>query len=116
MAKNNNNNPPVEVRIEIDGLDVTAMPGKHSAELDRLLEQRGAESFVFIPLSKLNEKGKRLFRKPAAVARKKAKLPEDDWYDGVLQSLDDDRAVPGVLAFDIRRRTAREMAAAVGAT
>ncbi len=80
-----------------------------------MLEQRGAESFVFIPLARLGKKGQRLFGKPAAMARKKAKLPAVDWYDGELHSLDDDKAVPGVLAFDIRRRDAREIAAAVGA-
>ena len=112
MAKKKNQ--PVEVRIEIDGLDVTATPNKHSAGFDRLLEQRGAESFVFIPLARLGKKGQRLFGNPAAIARKKAKLPADDWYDGELRSLDDDNVVPGVLAFDIRRRTAREIAEAVG--
>ena len=107
-------NQPVEVRIEIGGLDVTAVPNKHSAEFDRLLEQRGAESFVFIPLARLGKRGQRLFGNPAATARKKAKLPAVDWYDGELRSLDDDIAVPGVLAFDIRRRAAREIAEAVG--
>jgi hypothetical protein len=112
MAKKKNQ--LVEVRIEIDGLNVTAVPNKHSAEFERLLEQRGAESFVFIPLARLGKKGQRLFGNPAATARKKAKLPAVDWYDGELRSLDDDNAVPGVLAFDIRRRTAREIAEAVG--
>jgi len=107
-------NQPVEVRIEIDGIDVTAVPNKHSAGFERLLEQRGAESFVFIPLARLGKRGRRLFGNPAALARKKAKLPAVDWYDGELRSLDDDNAVPGVLAFDIRRRTAREIAEAVG--
>lgn len=112
MAKKKNQ--PVEVRIEIDGLYVTAVPNKHSAEFERLLEQRGAESFVFVPLARLGKKGQRLFGNPAAMARKKAKLPVGDWYDGELRSLDNDNAVPGVLAFDIRRRTAREIAEAVG--
>ena len=112
MAKKKNQ--AVEVRIEIDGIDVTAVPNRHSAEFERLLEQRGAESFVFIPLARLGKKGQRLFGNPAAMARKKAKLPAVDWYDGELRSLDDDNAVPGVLAFDIRRRTAREIAEAVG--
>ena len=113
MARKNKNQP-VEVRIEIDGLDVTAVSKQNSADIDRLLELRGAESFVFIPLAMLGKKGHRLFRKPAAIARKKAKLPELDWYDGELRSLEDGSAVPGVLAFDIRRRTAREAAQAVG--
>ena len=112
MAKKKNQ--PVEVRIEIDGLDVTAVSNKHSAEFDRLLEQRGAESFVFIPLAKFGKRGQRLLGNPAAMARKKAKLPKVDWYDGELRSLADDNVVPGVLAFDIRRRTAREIAEAVG--
>jgi hypothetical protein len=112
MAKKKNQ--AVEVRIKIDGIDVTAVPNKHSAEFERLLEQRGAESFVFISLAGLGKKGRRLLRKPAAIARKKAKLPKADWYDGKLQSLDDDNAVPGVLAFDIRRRTAREIAETLG--
>ena len=112
MAKKKNQ--PVEVRIEIDSLDLTAVPNKHSAEFDRLLEQRGAGSFVFIPLASLGKKGQRLFGNPAATARRKAKLPALDWYDGELRSLDDDNAVPGVLAFDIRRRAAREIAEAVG--
>ena len=112
MAKKKNQ--PVEVRIKIDGLDITAVPNKHSAKFERLLEQRGAESFVFIPLARLGKKGQRLFGNPAAMARKKAKLPAVDWYDGELRSLDNDNAVPGVLAFDIRRRTAREIAEAVG--
>ncbi len=112
MAKKKNQ--AVEVRINIDGIDVTAVPNKHSAEFERLLEQRGAESFVFIPLARLGKKGRRLLRNPAATARKKAKLPAAEWYDGELRSLDDDKAVPGVLAFDIRRRTAREIAEAVG--
>ncbi|NNL55444.1 MAG: hypothetical protein HKP32_09845 [Woeseia sp.] len=111
MAKKNQ---LVEIRIEIDGLDVTVAPNRQSADIDRLLEQRGAESFVFIPLAKLGKKGKRLVGDPAAIARKKAKLPEDDWYDGELRCLDNDNVVPGVLAFDIRRRSAREIAEAVG--
>ena len=105
---------PVEVRIEIDGLDVTAVPDRHSAEIDRLLEQRGAGSFVFIPLAKLGKKGQRLLDNPAAMRRKKAKLPEVDWYHGELRRRADDSVVPGVLAFDIRRRTAREIAMKVG--
>ncbi len=113
MAKKNRNQP-VEVRIEIDGLDVTAVPNKRSVDIDKLLELRGAESFVFMPLATLGKKGQRLFSKPAAVARKKAKLPAGDWCDGELRSLDDGSAVPGVLAFDIRRRTARGIAEAVG--
>lgn len=108
------NHQAVEVRIAIDGLDITAASNKHSAAFDRLLEQRGAESFVFIPLAKFGKKRKRRRDNPAATARKRAKLPEVDWYDGELRSLADDNAVPGVLAFDIRRRTAREIAETLG--
>lgn len=113
MAKKNRNQP-VEVRIEIDGLEVTAASNKRSVGIDKLLKLRGAESFVFIPLAALGKKGERLSGKAAAVARKKAKLPEGDWYDGELLSLDDGSAVPGVLAFDIRRRNARGITQAVG--
>jgi hypothetical protein len=109
MAKKKKNQP-VEVRIEIDGHNVTAAPNQRSAEVERILEQRGAESFVFIPLAGLGKKGKRLLRSPKAIARKKKKLPAVEWYDGELHSLEDDNVVPGVLAFDIRRRTAREIA------
>ena len=113
MAKKNKNQP-VEVRIEIDGLDVSAVLNKHSADIDELLKLRGAESFVFIPLASLGKKGERLAGNPGAVARKKAKLPAGEWYDGELRSLDDNSVVPGVLAFDIRRHTARGIAEAVG--
>ncbi len=107
-------NQPVEVRIEVDGLNVTAATNEHSADFDRMLEQQGADSFVFIPLASLGKRGQRLFGNPSATARKKAKLPAVDWYDGELRSLDDGNMVPGVLAFDIRRRTAREIAETVG--
>jgi hypothetical protein len=113
MAKKNKNQP-VEVVIEIDGHDITAVPNQRSAEVERILEKRGAESFVFIPLASLGKKGKRLLRNPKAIARKKAKLPEGEWYDGELRSLDDDKAVPGVLAFDFRRRDARGIAETAG--
>ena len=113
MAKKNRNQP-VELRVEIDGLDVTGVPNKRSAAIDKLLELRGAESFVFMPLATLGKKGQRLFSNPAAVARKKAKLPAGEWYDGELRSLDDDSVVPGVIAFDVRRRDARGIAQAVG--
>ncbi len=113
MARKNKNQP-VEVRIEIDGLDVSAVQNRRSADIDRLLELRGAHSFVFIPLAKLGKRGQRLVGNPAAIARKKAKLPAVDWHDGELRSLEDNSAVPGVLAFDIRRRTARDIAKSVG--
>ena len=114
MAKKKKKEQSVEIRIAIDGLDVTAAPNKHSADFDHLLEQRGAQSFVFIPLAKLDKRRRRKFSKLATMARRKAKLPEGDWYDGELRSNDDGSAVPGVLAFDIRRRNAREIAETVG--
>ncbi|NNF66123.1 MAG: hypothetical protein HKM98_01290 [Gammaproteobacteria bacterium] len=112
MARKKNQN--VKVQIEIDNIGVIAVPNQYSAEFDRLLEQQGAESFVFIPLAKPGKKGQELLGDPAATARKKAKLPSVEWYDGKLRSLDDDKAVPGVLAFDIRRRAARAMAETTG--
>jgi hypothetical protein len=36
-----NRNQPVELRVEIDGLDVTGVPNKRSAAIDKLLELRG---------------------------------------------------------------------------
>lgn len=114
MAKKKNRERPVQIRIEINGLEIVGAPGKHSADFDRLLEQRGAKSFVFIPLAILAKRRRRKFRKMAATAYKKAKLPSGDWHDGELRRLDDDSTVPGVLAFDIRRRTAREIAKTVG--
>ena len=104
----------VEIRIEIDGLDLTAAPNRRSEDFDRLLGQRDADSFVFIPLAKLGRKGNKLLRKPELMAAKKAKLPPLDWYDGELRNLDDDNVVPGVLAFDVRRRNAREIAQKLG--
>ena len=101
-----NKNRPVEIRIEIDGIGISAAPNKSSADLDRLLERRDAHSFVFIPLSR--------FGKPAKPARKKKKLPAGDWYDGELRRINDNKKLPGVLAFDIRRREAREIAETLG--
>ena len=109
-----NKNQAVEVVIEIDGQRITAVPNERSETIERLLERRSANSFVFIPLARLGKKGKKLLRKLKALARLKAKLPDLEWYDGELQSLDDDNAVPGVLAFDVRRRTAREIAEKAG--
>jgi hypothetical protein len=69
---------------------------------------------VFIPLAKFEKRRQKKHKKSVRTARKKAALPEGDWYDGELRSRDDGTAVPGVLAFDIRRRTAREIARSVG--
>jgi len=105
----------IEVRIEIDGLTVVATSGKHSADFDRLLNQHDAESFVFIPLAKPG-KHRRLISNPAAMARKKARLPAGEWHDGELQRQNDDNPVPGALAFNIRRHKARAIAATLGVT
>jgi len=113
MARKKKKERPVEIRIEINGLEVIGTPGKHSAGFDHLLEQRGAKSFVFIPLAILGKRRRGKFRKLAA-AYTKAKLPSGDWHDGELRCLDDDIRVPGVLAFDIRRRKARKIARTVG--
>ena len=114
MSRKKNKNQPVEVQLRIDGLKVAAAPGKHSADFDLLLERKGAHSFVFIPLAKLSGKKRRKAFKAAAVARKKKKLPEGNWFDGELRNSEDGETVPGVLAFDIRRRDAREIAKTVG--
>ena len=93
MAKKNKNQP-VEVVVEIDGHRITAVPNQRSETVEQLLERKGAHSFVFIPLARLGKKGKKLLRKPRALARRKAKLPELEWHDGELQSLEDSNAVP----------------------
>jgi hypothetical protein len=114
MSRKKNKDQPVEVQLRIDGLEVTAAPSKHSADFDHLLERNGANSFVFIPLAKLKGKKRHKAFKAAAVARKKEKLPEGNWFDGELRNSEDGETVPGVLAFDIRRRDAREIAKTVG--
>jgi hypothetical protein len=114
MPRKNNKNQPVEVRLRIDGLEITATPNRHSADFDLLLERKGAHSFVFIPLAKLTGKKRNKAFKEAAVARKKKKLPEGNWFDGELRNSEDGETVPGVLAFDIRRRDAREIAETAG--
>lgn len=97
----------------IDGLDIVAAPRRRSASLDSLLEKRGADSYVFIPLTKPRKK-QRSVDNAAAKARAKAKLPADDWYDGELRASDNQQTIPGVLAFDVRRRAAREIAEKLG--
>jgi hypothetical protein len=104
----------VEVQLQIDGLKVTAVPNTHSVDVDRLLERKGANSFVFIPLAKLSSKKRHRAPRAPALARKKAKLPEGNWFDGKLRNTEDGQTVAGVLAFDIRRRDAREIAETVG--
>ena len=114
MSKKKNKDQPVEVQLRIDGLDVTAAPSKHSADFDHLLERNGANSFVFIPLAPLRGKKPHKASKAPALARKKEKLPEGNWFDGELRNSEDGETVPGVLAFDIRRRDARKIAETVG--
>jgi hypothetical protein len=114
MAKKKNKDQPVEIQVRIDGLEHTATPGKRSADFDQLLERKSASSFVFISLAKLSGKKRRKAFKAAAVRRRKKKLPEGTWVDGELRNSDDGETVPGVLAFDIRRRDAREIAETVG--
>lgn len=114
MARKKNKDQPVEIQLRIDGLELAAVPGKRSADFDQLLERKSANSFVFIPLAKLSGKKRRKVVKAAAVARKKKKLPEGNWFDGELRNSEDGETVPGVLAFDIRRREAREIAETVG--
>ena len=75
MSRKKNKDQPVEVQVRIDGLEVTAVPNKHSAEVDLLLERNGAHSFVFIPLAKLRGKKRHKASRAAALARKKKKLP-----------------------------------------
>lgn len=115
MSRKDNKDQPVEVRFKIGGLDVTAGPHKHSVELDHLLEQKGANSFVFIPLAEF--RGKKRHKEPKAQAlarKKKEKLPEGQWFDGELRNTKDGEIVPGVLGFDIQRRDARTIAEKVG--
>lgn len=113
MAKKKKNQA-VEVVVDVDGQRITVVPGQHSEEVERMLRRRGADSFVFIPLARLGKKRKRRLVKRMALALKKKALPEATWYDGELRSLEDNDVVPGVLAFDIRRHTAREAAEKAG--
>jgi hypothetical protein len=113
MIRRKNKNQPVEVQLQIDGLELAAAPNKHSADFDHLLERNGANSFVFIPLAKLRGKKRRKDSRASALARKK-RLPDGNWLDGELRNSDDGETVPGVLGFDIRRRDARAIAQNVG--
>ena len=115
MPSKKNKNQPVEIRLRIDGLDLTTAPNRHSVDFDHLLERNRADSFVFIPLAKLRGKKRLNESRAQALARKtKKKLPEGTWLDGELRNSDDGETVPGVLGFDIRRRDAREIAENVG--
>ena len=114
MSRKKNKNQSVEVHVKIDDLEITAAPDQHSADFDLLLERNGANSFVFIPLATLSGKKRRKAIDRRAIARKRKKLPEGNWFDGNLRNSEDGETVPGVLAFDIRRRDAREIADAVG--
>ncbi len=114
MSRKKKKQQPVEVRIAIGGLDLVATSNQHSASFDRLLEQWGAESFVFVPLVNPGKQLRRVIGNREGTARQKAKLPAGDWYEGELRTRDDDVPVPGVLAFDIRRSKAREIAGELG--
>ena len=113
MAKKKKQKRTFEFRIRIDGLDIVAAPTARNADLDHLLEKRSAVSFVFIPLATPTKK-RRPLDKAAAKARNKAKLPAGDWHDGELRVSDSEHAIPGVLAFNVRRRRAREIAGKMG--
>ena len=102
-----------EFRVRIDGHDIVAAPTVCSTELDHLLEKHNAESFVFIPLAKPGKKRKTI-EKEAAKARIRAELPADDWYDGELRVSDNKHTIPGIFAFNVRRRRAREIAEKAG--
>jgi len=114
MARKKEKERKIEVRVEIDGIVAVARADKHSAGFDRLLDQHDAESFVFIPLAKSGKRRLRLISNPTALARKKSRLPAGDWYDGELRRDDEHYPIPGVLAFNVKRRNAREIAAALG--
>jgi hypothetical protein len=102
-----------EIRIRLDGLDIVAAPSACSADLDRLLEKRNAASFVFIPLARPGKK-RRAVGKAATKARIKAELPATDWYGGELRGSKFEHAIPGVLAFNVRRHSARDIAEKAG--
>ena len=102
-----------EFSATIDGLDIVAAPNRRSADLDQLLDKRRADSFVFIPLARPKKK-RRSVDSAAAKTRARSKLPANAWYDGELRESDNRPAVPGVLAFDVRRHTAREIASKLG--
>ena len=112
MAKKEQNKE-YEIRATIDGVDIVAAPKACSNDLDHLLQGRNADSFVFIPLAKPNKK-QRSADPATARARASKKLPEGDWNDGELRASDNKQAIPGVLAFDVRRREAREIAEKLG--
>ncbi|MDX1517522.1 MAG: hypothetical protein R3288_11820, partial [Woeseiaceae bacterium] len=105
--------PTFEFSATIDGLDIVATPNRRNADLDRLLGQRGADSFVFIPLVRPQKK-RRSVDFAAAKSRARARLPANDWYDGELRSGDGKPVIPGVLAFDLRRHAARAIAEKLG--
>jgi hypothetical protein len=100
-----------EFRTRIDGLDIVATPNVRSTGLDQLLEKRRAESFVIIPLARKKPKSSDSAK---AKARIEAKLPASEWYDGDLRASDNEHTVPGVLAFNVRRHKARELAEMMG--
>ncbi len=108
-----NNDSSIEAHFRIDGLALVAAPGKHCPDIDQLLEDKGAHSFVFIPLVKMTGKKRRKTSRVSALSRKKT-LPDGDWFDGELRDTAKRETVPGVLGFDIRRRDARAIADKLG--
>lgn len=103
----------LEFRVRIDGVDIVGAPNVRSVDLDNLLETRSADSFVFIPLASPKKK-RRSVAKAAARARHRASLSTEDWYDGELRASDNEQTIPGIFNFNVRRRTAREMAEKMG--
>lgn len=113
MARKKYKDQPVEVHVRIDEFEATAAPGKRSVSFDHLLGRHGADSFVFIPLLQFSGKKRQKGYKGSAASWKKETLPEGNWFDGELRNSENGETVPGVMAFDIRRRDAREIALAV---
>ncbi|MGB5246751.1 MAG: hypothetical protein WBN34_09405 [Woeseia sp.] len=113
MSKKKKQKRTFEFRTTIDGVDIIAVPTVHSDDLDHLLERRKSESFVIIPLIRPGKK-RRTVDKLAAMARRKAELPADEWHDGELRVSNSKQPVPAVFAFNVRRRYAREIAEKAG--
>ena len=55
-------------------LAINVAPGKHSADVDQLLEHNGAHSFVFIPLAKLTGKKRRRDSRASALCSEESHL------------------------------------------
>ncbi|MEO0996439.1 MAG: hypothetical protein AAFX58_02865 [Pseudomonadota bacterium] len=113
MASRKRRQRTFEFRVNIDGTDVFAAPAARSADVDRVLEKQNALSFVFIPLARPTRK-RRSVDRAATKARKKAELQAGDWHDGELRASDIEQGIPGVFAFNVRRRHARTIAESIG--